>query len=159
MAPAMGAAVVLGEDDPGYVPFRLVRSARRARGKLRGMGEPARAREADRSARARHLSGAPSSYVLREGAETILDAAAGLRAFVEETCVELRKVFGVTAELAVTRYEDPDAPESAASLYVLVRTALDATSAGGLLDRFDDGWWLDNAPRAAGRVEVSLEFV
>jgi hypothetical protein len=104
------------------------------------------------------LSGAPSGYVVREGAAAILDAAAGLRAFLDETCVELRAIFGVTAELAVTRYEDPDAPESDASLYVLVRTALDADSAGRLLDRFDGEWWLDNAPRAGGRVEVSLEF-
>lgn len=99
-----------------------------------------------------------SAYELREGAGAILAADAPLRAFVDETCAEIREVFGTSGELAIARYQDPDAPESGPSLYLLVRTTLEASIAGPLLDRFDEAWWLDNAPRAQGKLEVSLEF-
>jgi hypothetical protein len=100
----------------------------------------------------------PPAYELRAGTEPILRDAPELRAFLDETCRELRKVFGSAGQLAVTRFEDPEAPAGTPALFVLVRTMLDAKAAGDLLDRFDDAFWLDNAPRAGGLLEVSLEF-
>jgi hypothetical protein len=126
------------------------------------MGDPARATGEDRTLRARRLDGVvdakASAYELRSGAEPLLHRAPDLRTFLEETCAEIRKVFGAATELAVTSFEDPEEPEGKPSLFLLVRTTLDATTAGDLLDRFDEAWWLDNAPRAEGKIEVSLEF-
>jgi hypothetical protein len=116
------------------------------------MSEAARAAMPDRE-----IHEAPQ-YELREGADAVLAADAGLRSFVDETCAAVREVFGAAGKLAVSRYQDPDAPEGGPSLYLLVRTVLDAATAGGLLERFDEAWWLENAPRAGGKLEVSLEF-
>jgi hypothetical protein len=109
------------------------------------------------AARPAGANGSPA-YELRAGTEPILREAPELRAFLDETCAELRRVFGSAGELAVTSFEDPEAPEGKPALFVLVRTMLDAKAAGDLLDRFDDAFWLDNAPRAGGMLEVSLEF-
>jgi hypothetical protein len=93
------------------------------------------------------------------GAAPILRDGPDLRAFLEETCAAIRKVFAGTSEFVVRRFEDPESPESTPSLMLLVRTALDADAASRLLERFDVTWWLDNAPRGDGRLEVSIEFV
>jgi hypothetical protein len=88
----------------------------------------------------------------------ILRDAPDLHAFLDETCAEIRKVFGSAGDLAISSFEDPEAPERNPTLFVLVRTTLDTKTAGDLLDRFDETWWLDNAMRAEGKIEVSLEF-
>ena len=82
-----------------------------------------------------------------------------LRAFLDETCMQLRRFFGPESEFAVQRFEDPESSESLPTLFLLVKTKLEAEAASALLNRFDEEWWLDNASCGGGKIEVSLEFV
>ena len=97
-------------------------------------------------------------FTVRDGADALLAAEPRLAYLLLEVCVELRKVFGRDAEIAVEPSEDPEGVDVTPMLFALVRTHMDGRAAAETLDRFNDGWWLDNMGRANGKLEVSVEF-
>ncbi|MBI4704639.1 MAG: hypothetical protein HY744_26340 [Deltaproteobacteria bacterium] len=97
-------------------------------------------------------------YEVRPGAEDILAREPSLALFLPEVCAKVREVFGGDADLALERFDDPEAPQSEPMLFVLVKTRLDGRTAATALERFHEEWWLDNMGRAQGKLEVSVEF-
>lgn len=57
--------------------------------------------------------------------------------------------------LHVTEYPDDGSRE----LFLLIQTAQSPEAALSQLDRFDQEWWLDALDRAAGKLNVKLEYL
>jgi len=77
---------------------------------------------------------------------------------LKESAEPCRRHFGETALLSVTVENDPEV-ESWEYLVIAVQTALPADQAQAQLDAFDAAWWLENLPRAQGKLLFTLEFV
>jgi hypothetical protein len=115
---------------------------------------------AKRRARPRAVKvAARAGYELREGAEPMLKDAPWLVPFIDETCAELRKIFGSESEFALERFDDPESFESPPKLFLLVKTRHPAEVVVALMHRFDEEWWLDNAERGREKLQVSVEFI
>ncbi len=76
---------------------------------------------------------------------------------IEEARIRLNQAFGPSAEIAVKTSVDPNEPEGTPITFVVARIDMEPAEAGAILDRLDDDWWLDQLPRAEGRVNISYE--
>ncbi len=77
---------------------------------------------------------------------------------LKESVDPLREIFGDETMLSVSVETDPEV-EDWEYLVIAVRTTLPADQAQAQLDAFDAAWWLDNLPRAQGKLLFTLEFV
>ena len=93
----------------------------------------------------------------RPGAAELLLQWPAVRALVVEAATQLRSVFGRSAGFALERFDDPEAEEPTTQLYLLVCTSEELSDAMAALRRFDEQWWIDNVPRAQGRLVIDLE--
>lgn len=75
-----------------------------------------------------------------------------------EALVPLAEAFGTETPLVVAVETDPEVA-GWEELRVDVETALPVEEADRRLEAFDTAWWLDNLPRAAGKLFFTLAFV
>jgi hypothetical protein len=71
---------------------------------------------------------------------------------------KIKTVFGFETGLALEVFTDPD-DDDGQQLFVLIRTALPVDEALAQLERLDEAWWLDAAPRAEGWLNLDVEYV
>ena len=79
------------------------------------------------------------------------------QALVEEARQRLSAAFGAAAVIRVHRSNDPAEPEAAPITFVTATVKMEPDQAMAIMDRLDDEWWLDQLPRAEGRVNISFE--
>ncbi len=70
----------------------------------------------------------------------------------------LREAFGAALQLGVTVEHDPEGA-GWEDLRVDITTALPVDAADHCLEAFATRWWLDNLPRAQGKLFFTLAFV
>ena len=90
-------------------------------------------------------------------AEAVLRKNPWLEPLLYEACGRLREIFGDEPLLDLERFDDPESPESAPTLFLVVRTQRAPHEADKMLDRFDETWWLDNLDRARGKLEFTIK--
>jgi hypothetical protein len=93
-----------------------------------------------------------------EATTSMLSSNPPLARFVEEVADHMMDYFR-NAEVVVERFVDPEATTPVPLLFVVAKVVMSPDDAMGLLDRFDDEWWLDNKSRGAGIVRVSVDTV
>jgi hypothetical protein len=90
--------------------------------------------------------------------DTFLERYPFLRPILQESLDPLRKIFGETAPLAVYVETDPEVDDWE-YLVIALRTTFSADQAQAQLDAFGAAWWLEQLPRAQGKLLFTLEFV
>lgn len=75
---------------------------------------------------------------------------------IREVSSRVNDYFG-SVPFFLERFLDPDSPDDG-KLVVSILSDLDPDAADAALERFDEEWWLDNLPRADGKLCVTLEI-
>lgn len=156
-APLMlGMAVSLGEES--RLPGNERSSGRQAPCSWRHAGIDYAHQSASESNRRLDNSGT-RKYESTHDADMLLSQSPGLRTILDEAADKIRAVFGADTRLCLKVFENPESPEPDRSLFLFIMTSLEPESAIGLLNHFDELWWIDNASRANGALEISIEYV
>ncbi|GAB4405751.1 MAG: hypothetical protein Kow00123_18070 [Anaerolineales bacterium] len=74
-----------------------------------------------------------------------------------EAYAKITQVFGPACAVTLKVVTDPEAPDDR-ELFALVRTTLPPSEALRKLDELDQGWWLDKADEARGKLCIHVEF-
>jgi len=77
---------------------------------------------------------------------------------LKEAFGPLRDIFGEKGKASLSVTTDPEV-EDWEYLVVAIHTTLPADQAQAQLDAFGEAWWLENLPRAKGKLLFTLEFV
>jgi hypothetical protein len=108
------------------------------------------------------LGGPPQTarYVTNDpaGVEAFLARYPFLAPLLTEALPALEAAFGAERPFVVAVERDPEVA-GWEDLVVLVETPLDVEAAATRLDTFETTWWLDQLPRAQGKLFFTLEFV
>lgn len=92
-----------------------------------------------------------------EPVERFLAEHPGVTQVLLEAKKPLRDAFGKGVQVSVTVTSNPEVAEGE-FLVSRIQTSLSARQARSRLDRFDETWWLDNAPRAEGQLIFTIAF-
>jgi hypothetical protein len=101
---------------------------------------------------ARYVTDAP------EAVEAFLARYPFLAPLLTEALPQLEAAFGADTPFVVAVDRDPEVA-GWEDLVVLIETPLDVEAAADRLDTFETTWWLDQLPRAQGKLFFTLEFV
>jgi hypothetical protein len=74
-----------------------------------------------------------------------------------EATKPIQEVFGKNAQVSLAVTRDPDIADEE-FLVSSIQTSLSAQQASTRLSRFDDLWWLENAPRVEGQLMFTVAF-
>lgn len=77
---------------------------------------------------------------------------------VYETLARAQRVFGRDATLALEPFSDPESPDGASRVFLVVRTTLDVDHGSSRMELLDD-WWLDHSHRASGLLSLAIDYV
>ena len=88
----------------------------------------------------------------------VLVQDAELVGLVYETLARAQRVFGRDACFALEPFSDPESPDAASRLFLVIRTKLDVQSGSTRLDHLDD-WWLERSHRASGLLSLAIDYV
>jgi hypothetical protein len=80
-----------------------------------------------------------------------------LIALLNQSLVAARSAFGETVRLSLELSQTPDVPSG--ELYCMIQTALTAEQAMRALRAFDEQWWIDRVPLAAGKLNFDISVV
>lgn len=99
-------------------------------------------------------------YQFNDGAsvESFLSRHASLLSLLREAHHQIKSVFGFDTDIALEVFTDPDSDDGS-QLFALILTALPVNEALAQLERLDQNWWFDAAPRAAGLLNLDVEYV
>ena len=90
--------------------------------------------------------------------ESFLSRYASLLLLLREAHHQIKSVFGFDTDIALEVFTDPDSDDGP-QLFALIRTALPVNEALTQLERLDQNWWFDAAPRAACLLNLDVEYV
>jgi hypothetical protein len=99
------------------------------------------------------------AFAFRGDVETMAEGSPHLVPLLIEARQQVGRVFGPDAPLVLEVVENPDASEALPELFMYIQTRLPVQAARARLAQLDDEWWLDALPRAAGRLNIGLEYV
>lgn len=99
-------------------------------------------------------------YNIRHEVETIrfLRKHPALIDLLLEAPAQIERYFGSSSLLTLELATDPEDPDST-ELFVNVSVPLPVDDAIVRLDRFDEGWFLEQLERTGGRLNFNLEFI
>jgi hypothetical protein len=98
-------------------------------------------------------------YLIRERGKVsnFLATNGFLLPLLKESAQEIRKRFGQETALVLRMSVNPDGEDR--ELFINIQTPLPFAEAFPLLERIDEEWWLDNASKANGKLELILEYI
>jgi hypothetical protein len=92
-------------------------------------------------------------------ADALLQANTDLVPLLGEACQRLGELFGPEATFVLERFDDPESPEEAPRLFLVVHTGMEPDEAHEALQRFYRDYWIDASASVVGRLEVTVEFI
>lgn len=89
--------------------------------------------------------------------ESFLEQHPSVAQVLLEAREPLQNAFGKDIHVSVTVTSNPEVADGA-FLISSIQTSLSAVQAHACLDKFDETWWLNNAPRAQGQLIFTVAF-